>query len=164
MDERKYGRRQSSTLPFFHFPMNRIDEKFCALRAANQKGFIAYIGAGDPNLRTTEQLALAFDRVGVDVLELGVAFRDPLADGIVNQLAAQRALNGGATTTGVLDCHAVEAHQVGALSHATVTPGERDPEDPAPPDRPLDVRRPLDAPARREIQRSGRPRRYRPEP
>jgi tryptophan synthase alpha chain len=82
--------------------MNRIDLKFRALRAARQKGFIAYICAGDPNLRATEELALALERVGVDVLELGIPFSDPLADGVVNQLAAERALHSGTTLNGVL--------------------------------------------------------------
>ena len=72
--------------------MNRIDAKFRALRAAREKGFVAYICAGDPSLRATAQLARAFERVGVDVLELGVPFSDPLADGVVNQLASERAL------------------------------------------------------------------------
>jgi tryptophan synthase alpha chain len=82
--------------------MNRIDVKFHALRAAGQKGFVAYICAGDPNLRATAELARAFERVGVDVLELGVPFSDPLADGVVNQLAAERALRSGTTLNGVL--------------------------------------------------------------
>jgi tryptophan synthase alpha chain len=82
--------------------MNRIDTKFQALRAAGQKGFVAYICAGDPNLRATAQLARAFERVGVDVLELGVPFSDPLADGVVNQLASERALRAGTTLRGVL--------------------------------------------------------------
>jgi tryptophan synthase alpha chain len=82
--------------------MNRIDAKFRELRATGQKGFVAYICAGDPNLRATAQLARAFERVGVDVLELGVPFSDPLADGVVNQLAAERALRGGTTLRGVL--------------------------------------------------------------
>jgi tryptophan synthase alpha chain len=77
--------------------MNRIVEKFAALKHARKKGFIVYIGAGDPNLDATRELALAFDRDGVDVLELGVPFSDPLADGVVNQLAAQRGLESGAT-------------------------------------------------------------------
>jgi tryptophan synthase alpha chain len=77
--------------------MNRIVERFAQLRAKGQKGFIAYIGAGDPDLKATERLAVAFDRVGVDVLELGVPFSDPLADGLVNQLAAQRGLESGTT-------------------------------------------------------------------
>jgi tryptophan synthase alpha chain len=56
-----------------------------------------YIGAGDPDLEATRQLAVAFDQLGVDVLELGVPFSDPLADGLVNQLAAQRGLESGTT-------------------------------------------------------------------
>jgi tryptophan synthase alpha chain len=82
--------------------MNRIDERFHALRAAQQKGFIAYICAGDPNLKTTARLAHGFESVGVDVLELGVPFSDPLADGVVNQLAAERALHSGTTLPAVL--------------------------------------------------------------
>lgn len=83
---------------------NRIDETFERLRSRNQSGFIAYIGAGDPDLAATESLALALEAAGVDILELGVPFSDPLADGIVNQLAAQRGLNSGTTLQGVLDC------------------------------------------------------------
>lgn len=82
--------------------MNRIDERFARLRREGRKGFVVYIGAGDPNLEATRQLALGFDRLGVDVLELGVPFSDPLADGLVNQLAAQRGLEAGATPPKVL--------------------------------------------------------------
>jgi tryptophan synthase alpha chain len=85
------------------FPtMNRITEKFERLRQKREKGLIVYIGAGDPNLDATRQLALAFDKLGVDVLELGVPFSDPLADGLVNQLAAQRGLESGATPPKIL--------------------------------------------------------------
>lgn len=83
--------------------MNRIDARFAQLRVAKQKGFIVYIGAGDPTLEATRQLALAFDQAGVDVLELGVPFSDPLADGMVNQLAAQRGLESGTTPKKVLE-------------------------------------------------------------
>jgi tryptophan synthase alpha chain len=83
--------------------MNRIDQRFAQLRAARQKGFVVYIGAGDPTLEATRQLALAFDKAGVDVLELGVPFSDPLADGLVNQLAAQRGLESGTTPKKVLE-------------------------------------------------------------
>jgi tryptophan synthase alpha chain len=82
--------------------MNRVVEKFNHLKKAAQKGFIVYIGAGDPNLTATRELALAFDQAGVDVLELGVPFSDPLADGLVNQLAAQRGLESGTTPPKVL--------------------------------------------------------------
>src|SRR5947199_10850301 len=83
--------------------MNRIEARFAQLKRAQQKGFIVYIGAGDPNLEATRQMALAFDRLGVDVLELGVPFSDPLADGLVNQLAAQRGLESGTTPPQVLE-------------------------------------------------------------
>ena len=83
---------------------NRIDLKFAALRAEGSKAFIAYICAGDPSMEATRALALRLERAGVDILELGVPFSDPLADGIVNQLASQRALEAGATPHGVLEC------------------------------------------------------------
>jgi len=83
--------------------MNRIVEKFARLKSAKKKGLVVYIGAGDPNLEATRQLALAFDRAGVDVLELGVPFSDPLADGLVNQLAAQRGLESGTTPPRLLE-------------------------------------------------------------
>jgi len=82
--------------------MNRIDQRFARLRQEGKKGLILYIGAGDPSLEATRQLALAFDQLGVDVLELGVPFSDPLADGPVNQLAAQRGLASGTTPPAVL--------------------------------------------------------------
>jgi tryptophan synthase alpha chain len=82
--------------------MNRIAERFSRLKTQGQKGFIVYIGAGDPSLEMTRRLALAFDQCGVDVLELGVPFSDPLADGLVNQLAAQRGLASGTTPVKVL--------------------------------------------------------------
>ena len=72
--------------------MNRIDKKFKVLRREKKKAFIAFITAGDPNLATTERLALEFARLGVDILELGVPFSDPLADGPTIQAASQRAL------------------------------------------------------------------------
>ncbi|HSH95480.1 MAG TPA: tryptophan synthase subunit alpha [Roseimicrobium sp.] len=77
--------------------MNRIVERFSNLRTRGEKGLVVYIGAGDPNLEATRQLALSFDKSGVDILELGVPFSDPLADGLVNQLAAQRGLESGTT-------------------------------------------------------------------
>ena len=84
--------------------VNRIDETFAGLRSGSRKGFIPYICAGDPDLATTIQLARTLVDVGADVLELGLPFSDPLADGIVNQLAAQRALASGTTIDGVLNC------------------------------------------------------------
>lgn len=84
--------------------MNRIEERFQKLRGQGKKGLVVYIGAGDPHLEATRELALAFDEAGVDVLELGVPFSDPLADGLVNQLAAQRGLESGTTPGKVLQC------------------------------------------------------------
>ncbi len=72
--------------------MNRIDQKFQDLRKQKKKAFIAFITAGDPDLRTTEELVLAFEKAGVDIVELGVPFSDPLADGPTIQAASQRAL------------------------------------------------------------------------
>jgi tryptophan synthase alpha chain len=83
--------------------MNRIVERFARLKRDGQKGFIVYIAAGDPDLAATRRFALAFDKLGVDVLELGVPFSDPLADGLVNQLAAQRGLESGTTPPKVLE-------------------------------------------------------------
>lgn len=82
--------------------MNRIIERFDRLKRQHRKGLIVYIGAGDPNLEATRELGLAFDRSGVDILELGVPFSDPLADGLVNQLSAQRGLKSGTTPPKVL--------------------------------------------------------------
>ena len=83
--------------------MNRIEERFARLQHAGKKAFVVYVGAGDPHLEATRQLALAFDQAGVDVLELGVPFSDPLADGLVNQLAAQRGLESGTTPPKLLE-------------------------------------------------------------
>ena len=83
---------------------NRIDNCFARLRKEKHKGFIPYICAGDPNLDRTVDIAFALEKAGADLIELGLPFSDPLADGIVNQLAAQRALDAGATSNGVFDC------------------------------------------------------------
>jgi tryptophan synthase alpha chain len=83
---------------------NRIENCFKRLRGEKRRGFIPYICAGDPTLQQTVELSLALEKAGADILELGLPFSDPLADGIVNQLAAQRALSAGASVRGVLDC------------------------------------------------------------
>ncbi|MGI9241163.1 MAG: tryptophan synthase subunit alpha [Verrucomicrobiales bacterium] len=82
---------------------NRIDQTFAALNAQGKTAFVAYISAGDPDIDRSLEVAHALVRAGADVIELGVPFSDPLADGIVNQMAAQRALEAGATTAKVLD-------------------------------------------------------------
>ena len=77
--------------------MNRIDNRFNQLKASARKAFIAYITAGDPDLSSTKKIALALDRSGVDILELGIPFSDPIADGPTIQAASYRALAGKAT-------------------------------------------------------------------
>ncbi|MFH1867818.1 MAG: tryptophan synthase subunit alpha [Candidatus Omnitrophota bacterium] len=72
--------------------MNRIDKKFRELKIQKRKAFIAYICAGDPDLATTKQLVIELEKAGVDMVELGVPFSDPLADGPTIQRASQRAL------------------------------------------------------------------------
>jgi tryptophan synthase alpha chain len=83
--------------------INRIESRLSALHAEGRKALIVYMGAGDPDLARTCDLAVAMDGAGVDCLELGVPFSDPLADGVVNQLAAQRGLASGTTPRRVLE-------------------------------------------------------------
>jgi tryptophan synthase alpha chain len=80
----------------------RIDQCFAGLKQRGEKGFIAYITAGDPDLETTAEHVRRLVRAGVDIIELGVPFSDPLADGRVNQESAARALEAGTTFDGVL--------------------------------------------------------------
>jgi tryptophan synthase alpha chain len=82
---------------------NRIDRKLRELRARGRKAFVAYITAGDPDPARTPELVWALERAGADIVELGVPFSDPLADGVVNQLSAQRALEAGTTPTAVME-------------------------------------------------------------
>ncbi len=81
---------------------NRIDSRFAELRSRQKRAFVAYVSAGDPTLDATVEIVLALERAGVDIVELGVPFSDPLADGVVNQMAADRALKAGSTTPKVL--------------------------------------------------------------
>ena len=81
----------------------RISKRFAELRASGELGIVAYITAGDPSLAATLQFVLALAEAGADVVELGVPFSDPLADGPVIQRASERALKSGTTLTGVLD-------------------------------------------------------------
>lgn len=82
--------------------MSRIGEKFVELRGAGLKALIPYLTAGDPDLDTTGQLILEMERAGADIIELGVPFSDPIADGPVIQRAADRALRRGTTLAGCL--------------------------------------------------------------
>lgn len=81
---------------------NRITQRFAANRAAGRKSFVAYLSAGDPHLDATVELACAFDTAGVDVLELGVPFSDPMADGLAIQASYERAIMAGCTLAGVI--------------------------------------------------------------
>jgi tryptophan synthase alpha chain len=82
--------------------MSRIGARFDALKKEGRKGFVGFVTAGDPSLDRTVEIALAMDKAGVDVLELGVPFSDPLADGPVIQRSSQRALERGVTLKDVL--------------------------------------------------------------
>ncbi|WP_429885425.1 tryptophan synthase subunit alpha [Geoalkalibacter halelectricus] len=83
--------------------MGRIAKTFARLKAAGEVGLIPFITAGDPDLRTTEELIFALVDAGADIIELGVPFSDPMADGPTIQLASERALAGGTTLQGILD-------------------------------------------------------------
>ena len=72
--------------------MTRIEKKFAQLKSESRKGFIPYITAGDPDLATTEELLLTLAQSGATLIELGVPFSDPMADGPVIQRASERAL------------------------------------------------------------------------
>jgi len=80
----------------------RIGKKVAQLRAAKKKALIVYLAAGDPSLEMTKEFILVLEKAGVDILEIGVPFSDPTADGPVIQEAAQRALKTGTTLAGVL--------------------------------------------------------------
>ena len=82
--------------------MSRITETFAQLKAAGRPGLVTYITAGDPSLARTRDLLFALARSGADVIELGVPFSDPLADGPVIQRASERALAAGTTLDAVL--------------------------------------------------------------
>ena len=77
--------------------MTRIDAKFADLKTAGRKAFVAYVMAGDPDYDTSLELIKGLPGAGVDIIELGMPFTDPMADGPTIQLAGQRALEGGQT-------------------------------------------------------------------
>lgn len=82
--------------------MNKIEKVFKKLKAGNKKAFIPYVMAGDPSLERTAQIVLMLEKCGADVVELGVPFTDPVADGPTIQRAAERALKSGVTLRGVI--------------------------------------------------------------
>jgi tryptophan synthase alpha chain len=82
--------------------MSRIETKFKDLKKRNKKAFIAFISAGDPDLKTTADLVIALEKAGVDIVELGIPFSDPLADGPTIQASFERALKNGVTVEKIL--------------------------------------------------------------
>ncbi len=82
---------------------NRIDSCFEQLKANNEKALITFITAGDPDMETTEKLVLEMFDKGADIIELGVPFSDPIAEGKTIQLASQRSLKGGTTLDKIFD-------------------------------------------------------------
>jgi tryptophan synthase alpha chain len=82
---------------------SRIGDKFRDLRQRDAKGLLLYLTAGDPNLEATGKILAALDRAGADLIELGVPFSDPLADGPVIQRASERALRAGASLPKILE-------------------------------------------------------------
>jgi tryptophan synthase alpha chain len=83
--------------------VNRIEKTYADLKAGGRAALNVYVCAGDPDLDTTRDLILAFEKAGVDMIELGMPFSDPIADGPVIQAAGQRALEGGTTLPKVLN-------------------------------------------------------------
>ena len=94
--------------------MSRIEQAFSRLRAENRTGLVTYVTAGDPSMAATADILQTLARSGADVLEVGVPFSDPLADGPVIQRATERALAAGATLGGVLDMLARVRDQIDA--------------------------------------------------
>lgn len=83
--------------------MSRIDAKFAELKAAGKKAFVSYIMAGDPDFDTSLEIVRGLPAAGVDIIELGLPFTDPMADGVTIQLAGQRALKAGMTLKRTLE-------------------------------------------------------------
>jgi tryptophan synthase alpha chain len=97
-----FSRMPSALFPFPPMP-NRIDATFSRLRERGQKAFVAYVAAGDPDFEKSLEIIKSLADVGADIIELGLPFSDPLADGIVNQMAAERAIRGGMTTARAIE-------------------------------------------------------------
>lgn len=96
------GSKAASSHVTHHSSPNRIDATFSRLKDNGQKALIVYIMAGDPSLQDTEALVLELERAGADIIELGVPFSDPIADGPVIQKAAERALRSGTSLRRIL--------------------------------------------------------------
>jgi tryptophan synthase alpha chain len=93
---------------------SRIAPAFERVRAGTRTGLVTYVTAGDPDLARSGEILQALDRAGADVLEVGIPFSEPLADGPVIQRATERALAAGATASGVLDMVAAVRSRVKA--------------------------------------------------
>jgi tryptophan synthase alpha chain len=91
--------------------VTRIENKFAQLRTEGRKAIIPYVTAGDPSLEVTAELVLALERSGADIIELGVPFSDPIADGPVIQRATDRALRNGVSLRMVLELGACIRHK-----------------------------------------------------
>src|SRR3970282_740632 len=83
--------------------MNRIDKKFHDLKSKKKPAFIPFITAGDPDLQTTKALILEFEKRGADIIELGIPFSDPIADGPIIQASYYRTLVRGIKVAQILD-------------------------------------------------------------
>ena len=94
----------------------RITDTFRRLKTAGRTGLVTYVTGGDPDLARSTEIVRALDRAGSDVIEVGVPFSDPLADGPVIQRTSERALAAGVTLTGVLEL----VSQVRADVHAAI--------------------------------------------
>ena len=94
---------QPTSSPASDSNATRIGRRFAQLRRAGELGLVAYLTAGDPSLQASREIVLAAAEAGADVVELGVPFSDPIADGPVIQRASERALRAGTTLSGVLD-------------------------------------------------------------
>ena len=103
---------------------NRIDDTFSRLAAEGSKAFVAYVCAGDPDMERSLEIIKGLANAGADIIELGLPFSDPLADGVVNQMAADRALKAGATTAKVFDLvrRFRETHQNPIVLYAYLNP------------------------------------------
>ena len=104
--------------------MTRIDDTFARLKADGKKAFVAYVMAGDPDYETSRQIVLGLPDAGVDIIELGLPFTDPMADGPTIQLAGQRALDGGMTLEKTLALQPMEPSAVKTLSKIYMRTGE----------------------------------------
>lgn len=103
---------------------NRIDTTFARLHESNEKAFIAYIAAGDPDFETSLEIIKGLADAGADIIEFGLPFSDPLADGIVNQMAAERALKSGMSITRAIELirRLRETHQIPVVLFTYLNP------------------------------------------